>query len=179
MSEEKAMELAKKMLHQVGMDESFLDRSPFELSGGQMRRVAIAGVLAMEPEVLVLDEPTAGLDPQGRKEMMQMFYRLHKELGLTVVLVTHLMDDVADFADYVVVMEKGTVVKKGTPQVVFEDSQWIQQKQLDLPSAMHFSESLRERGFIFEQLPLTEEALADYLVQQLVPPSPESVGDNL
>ena len=84
-----------------------MERSPFDLSGGQMRRVAIAGVLAMEPEVLVLDEPTAGLDPKGRKDMMDMFLRLHQEKNIAIVLVTHLMDDEANFADYVYVLEKG------------------------------------------------------------------------
>ena len=106
-SDEEAKKLAKKMLDLVGLDEKYLQHSPFELSGGQMRRVAIAGVLAMEPEVLVLDEPTAGLDPKGRKEMMEMFSRLHKEHNMTIVLVTHLMDDVANYADHVIVLEKG------------------------------------------------------------------------
>jgi energy-coupling factor transport system ATP-binding protein len=101
-SEADAKELARKMITMVGLEESYLQRSPFELSGGQMRRVAIAGVLAMEPEVLVLDEPTAGLDPQGRREMMAMFEQLHKEQGMTIVLVTHLMDDVANYADHVI-----------------------------------------------------------------------------
>lgn len=105
-SDEEAKKLAKKMLDLVGLDEKYLQHSPFELSGGQMRRVAIAGVLAMEPEVLVLDEPTAGLDPKGRKEMMEMFSRLHKEHNMTIVLVTHLMDDVANYADHVIVLEK-------------------------------------------------------------------------
>ncbi len=91
-----------------------------------MRRVAIAGVLAMEPEVLVLDEPTAGLDPQGRKEMMEMFDRLHREKNMTIILVTHLMDDVANYADYVYVLEKGRLVKAGTPSVVFQDTAWLQ-----------------------------------------------------
>ena len=98
-SDEEAKKLAKKMLDLVGLDEKYLQHSPFELSGGQMRRVAIAGVLAMEPEVLVLDEPTAGLDPKGRKEMMEMFSRLHKEHNMTIVLVTHLMDDVRRSCD--------------------------------------------------------------------------------
>ncbi|MFD1901654.1 ATP-binding cassette domain-containing protein [Enterococcus termitis] len=95
----------------VGLDDSYLERSPFELSGGQMRRVAIAGALAMEPEVLVLDEPTAGLDPQGRKEMMEMFQQLHEQRGMTIVLVTHLMDDVANYANHVIVLEKGESLK--------------------------------------------------------------------
>ena len=119
--------LAKKMLDLVGLDEKYLQHSPFELSGGQMRRVAIAGVLAMEPEVLVLDEPTAGLDPKGRKEMMEMFSRLHKEHNMTIVLVTHLMDDVANYADHVIVLEKGQIVRAGAPQEVFQETQWLKE----------------------------------------------------
>ena len=98
----------------------FFDRSPFELSGGQMRRVAIAGILAMEPAILVLDEPTAGLDPLGRKELMNLFKKLHQS-GMTIVLVTHLMDDVAEYANQVYVMEKGRLVKFGKPSDVFQD----------------------------------------------------------
>lgn len=124
-SDEEAKKLAKKMLDLVGLDEKYLQHSPFELSGGQMRRVAIAGVLAMEPEVLVLDEPTAGLDPKGRKEMMEMFSRLHKEHNMTIVLVTHLMDDVANYADHVIVLEKGQIVRAGAPQEVFQETQWL------------------------------------------------------
>lgn len=176
-SQEDAFVVAKKALQQVGLDERFLERSPFDLSGGQMRRVAIAGVLAMEPEVLVLDEPTAGLDPQGRKEMMDMFFDLHQKHGLTIVLVTHLMDDVADFADYVVVLEKGTIVKKGTPQTVFSDSQWLKERQLDLPTAMHFAKKLEERGFVFDHYPLTLQTLTQYLQQQIAAPI-EEAGDS-
>lgn len=115
------------MLKLVGLDEELSDRSPFELSGGQMRRVAIAGVLAMEPEVLVLDEPTAGLDPRGRKEIMDMFYSLHKQRNLTTILVTHSMEDAAAYADELIVMHKGTVKAKGTPRELF------QEKTISLP----------------------------------------------
>ena len=104
-SKEDAERVAREKLTLVGISEELFERSPFELSGGQMRRVAIAGILAMEPDILVLDEPTAGLDPAGRKELMSLFKRLH-EAGMTIVLVTHLMDDVANFADTVYVMEK-------------------------------------------------------------------------
>ena len=163
-SEEEAKGLAQEYIQLVGLDESFLERSPFDLSGGQMRRVAIAGVLAMEPEVLVLDEPTAGLDPQGRKEMMEMFDRLHREKNMTIILVTHLMDDVANYADYVYVLEKGRLVKAGTPSVVFQDTAWLQEKQLGVPTATAFAEQLQARGLAFEQLPLTADELADVLV---------------
>ena len=109
-SKEEAEALAREKLSLVGISEELFGRSPFELSGGQMRRVAIAGILAMEPDILVLDEPTAGLDPAGRKELMELFKKLH-QAGMTIVLVTHLMDDVANFADTVYVLEKGRVVK--------------------------------------------------------------------
>ncbi|WP_146622751.1 energy-coupling factor ABC transporter ATP-binding protein [Enterococcus florum] len=165
-SQEEALGLAKEKLELVGLDDSFLERSPFELSGGQMRRVAIAGVLAMEPEVLVLDEPTAGLDPAGRKEMMEIFWRLHKEKKMTIVLVTHLMDDVANFADYVYVLEKGNVVRHGSPQDVFQDVDWLKEKQLGVPAASEFAEKMQAKGARFEQLPLTEEELADWILQQ-------------
>lgn len=163
-SEEEARKLAAEYLVLVGLDETYMERSPFDLSGGQMRRVAIAGVLAMEPEVLVLDEPTAGLDPQGRKEMMEMFQRLHDEKGLTIVLVTHLMDDVADFADYVYVLEKGHIAKCGTPQEVFADVGWVEEKQIGVPTATAFAEKLVAKGFQFDHLPLTAEDLADQLL---------------
>ena len=162
--EEEANRLAAKTLEMVGLDESYLQRSPFDLSGGQMRRVAIAGVLAMEPEVLVLDEPTAGLDPQGRKEMMEMFARLHHENKITIVLVTHLMDDVADYADYVYLLEKGTLVKQGTPREVFQEVEWLQAKQLGVPTATAFAQKLVTRGIHFDSLPLTSKELAEMLI---------------
>ncbi|WP_159722229.1 energy-coupling factor ABC transporter ATP-binding protein [Enterococcus sp. CSURQ0835] len=165
-SEADSLVLAEEMLHLVGLDDSYLERSPFELSGGQMRRVAIAGVLAMEPEVLVLDEPTAGLDPQGRKEMMEIFLKLHREKKLTIVLVTHLMDDVANFADYVYALEKGQVVKAGTPQEFFQDVAWLKEKQLGVPQASAFAEKMQARGAQLTTLPLTEAELADWIVHE-------------
>ena len=166
-SDEEAKKLAKKMLDLVGLDEKYLQHSPFELSGGQMRRVAIAGVLAMEPEVLVLDEPTAGLDPKGRKEMMEMFSRLHKEHNMTIVLVTHLMDDVANYADHVIVLEKGQIVRAGAPQEVFQETQWLKEIQLGVPTAAEFAEKLVAKGFSFEQLPLTADQLANQLLKKM------------
>jgi len=166
-SEADAHQTAAKMLALVGLDQSLLERSPFDLSGGQMRRVAIAGVLAMQPKVLVLDEPTAGLDPQGRLEMMQMFARLRHEQELTVVLVTHQMDDVADYADNVIVMDQGRVVKTGTPREIFADPQWLTEHQLGLPKTTAFAQTLRDQGWQFGQLPLTEDELAQMLKSQL------------
>ena len=163
-SEEEANQIAKETLKIVGLPEDVLQKSPFDLSGGQMRRVAIAGVLAMQPEVLVLDEPTAGLDPKGRKEMMEMFSSLQKEQGITIVLVTHQMNDVSDYADYVIVCEKGTVVKNGTPEEVFADAHWLQEKQLGLPFTIQFVEKLKAKGFSTEERPMTLDQLADLLV---------------
>ncbi|MDF0479769.1 energy-coupling factor ABC transporter ATP-binding protein [Vagococcus sp. PNs007] len=175
-SEEACEKVVDEVLELVGLDETYKDKSPFELSGGQMRRVAIAGVLAMEPSVLVLDEPTAGLDPQGRLEMLEMFDRLHKEKGITVVLVTHVMDDVVNYANYVVVLEKGTVVKKGEPKSVFSDVDWLREKQLGVPTATEFSLKLKEKGFKFETLPLTTKELAVVLTKQLS--ESQKVGDS-
>lgn len=163
-SEEEANQLAKETLKIVGLPEEVLHKSPFDLSGGQMRRVAIAGVLAMQPEVLVLDEPTAGLDPKGRFEMMEMFAQLQREKGITIVLVTHQMNDVSDYADYVIVCEKSTVVKTGTPEEVFADAAWLQEKQLGLPSTVQFVEKLKTKGFQTDARPMNLEALADLLV---------------
>ena len=163
MGETDANKLADAMLQTVGLDSSYAERSPFELSGGQMRRVAIAGVLAMRPKVLVLDEPTAGLDPQGRQEMMALFDRLHREQGLSVVLVTHQMEDVAQYAEQVAVMRAGKLVKFGTPHDVFRDAAWLQANQLDMPRAAQFAQKLAARGVTWQQLPLTAEQLADQL----------------
>ena len=124
-SEIDAKKLARKAIAQVGLSEEVLEKSPFDLSGGQMRRVAIAGVLAMEPEVLVLDEPTAGLDPRGRKEIMDMFYDLHKVRGISTILVTHSMEDAAKYADDIIIMHQGTVFKKGTPQEIFSEPEQL------------------------------------------------------
>ncbi|MFC6164620.1 energy-coupling factor ABC transporter ATP-binding protein [Lactiplantibacillus dongliensis] len=166
-SEADALKLAAKMLTLVGLDADLLQRSPFDLSGGQMRRVAIAGVLAMQPKVLVLDEPTAGLDPQGRLEMMDMFARLRHEQQLTIVLVTHQMDDVANYANNVIVMDHGRVVKTGTPQAIFKDPQWLAEHHLGLPKTTAFAQQLIARGMTFDEMPLTEDQLAAALVKQL------------
>lgn len=168
-SEEEALQLAKETLPLVGLDETFLDRSPFDLSGGQMRRVAIAGVLAMRPEVLILDEPTAGLDPAGRLEIMTMFKKLHEEQGISIVLVTHQMDDVATYADHVIIMEKGTVVKMGPPEEIFLDAEWLQEKQLGLPASLEFLQKFTQKtGIDFgDQRPLGTSRLAAAIIEKL------------
>ncbi|CAJ1226554.1 energy-coupling factor ABC transporter ATP-binding protein [Lactiplantibacillus xiangfangensis] len=166
-SEADALKTAAEMLDLVGLNQDLLKRSPFDLSGGQMRRVAIAGVLAMKPQVLVLDEPTAGLDPQGRLDMMEMFARLRHEQHLTVVLVTHQMDDVANYADNVIVMDGGRIVKTGTPREIFKEPQWLVEHQLGLPKTTAFAQQLIARGWQFDRMPLTEDELAEDLIAQL------------
>ena len=161
-SVEEAEAIAREKLALVGIDESLFERSPFELSGGQMRRVAIAGILAMEPRILVLDEPTAGLDPIGRKELMALFKKLHQD-GITIVLVTHLMDDVAEFADQVYVMEKGKLVKGGKPSLVFQNVEFMEKIQLGVPKITRFAQRLVDRGISFEQLPITIEEFKEFI----------------
>jgi len=161
-SEEDAEQIAREKLALVGIDESLFDRSPFELSGGQMRRVAIAGILAMEPAILVLDEPTAGLDPLGRKELMNLFKKLHQS-GMTIVLVTHLMDDVAEYANQVYVMEKGRLVKGGKPSDVFQDVVFMDEVQLGVPKITAFCKRLADRGVSFKRLPIKIEEFKESL----------------
>ena len=161
-SEEDAEQIAREKLALVGIDESLFNRSPFELSGGQMRRVAIAGILAMEPAILVLDEPTAGLDPLGRKELMNLFRKLHQS-GMTIVLVTHLMDDVAEYANQVYVMEKGRLVKFGKPSDVFQDVVFMEEVQLGVPKITAFCKRLADRGVSFKRLPIKIEEFKESL----------------
>ena len=165
-SEEEALNIAAEVVKTVGLPEEVLKKSPFDLSGGQMRRVAIAGVLAMKPEVLVLDEPTAGLDPKGRLEMMEMFYKLNKEQHMTIVLVTHQMNDVSDYADHVIVIESGNVVKEGSPKEVFSDASWLLEKQLGVPTTLAFVEKLKEKGWSTDKMPLTLDELADAILEE-------------
>lgn len=170
--EETARRKAEMALERVGISDALYDQSPFDLSGGQMRRVAIAGVLAMEPEVLILDEPTAGLDPKGRIAMMNMFDRLYHDQGLTIVLVTHQMEDVAAYANHVIVMDAGTCVKEGAPAEVFADPDWLASHQLALPDAADFAFDLQNKlqRSLWDneiEVPLTVDALADLIVDQL------------
>lgn len=138
----------KDAMRRVALDYNRLhDRSVFELSGGQMRRVAIAGVLAMEPQVLVLDEPCAGLDPHGREEILGLVKRLHEEAGTTIVMVSHSMDDVASLAQRVIVMNHGEVAMDGTPRDVFACGEELRGMGLDVPQAVQLADKLRARGF--------------------------------
>ena len=160
--QESAERLAKEKLQLVGLSEDLFERSPFELSGGQMRRVAIAGILAMEPEILVLDEPTAGLDPLGRRELMKLFASLHRA-GMTVILVSHSMEDVAEYANFVYVLEKGRIVMSGHPKEVFQDVEGLEQIQLGVPKVTKFAWRLRNKGLSFPTLPITLEEFKELI----------------
>ncbi len=146
-SEEEIEERVVKACEQVGLNKSMLDMSPFDLSGGNKRRVAIAGVLAMRPRVLVLDEPTAGLDPRGRKELSELIRKLHEEEGNTVVMVSHSMDDVANMTERIIVMNQGHVAMDGTPREVFSHPQELIDMHLGVPAAAQLALELRKRGF--------------------------------
>lgn len=145
-TKEEAEKRAREVIQEVGLSEAILERSPFELSGGQKRRVAIAGVLAMDPEVLVLDEPTAGLDPHGRNEIMEMFYDLHVQKKLTTILVTHSMEDAARYAEKIVLMKDGTVNQIGEPRAIFAESEKLLNLGLLVPEVVRFQRNF-ERKF--------------------------------
>ena len=145
-SEEEAKKIAHNVLKTVGLDESYLNKSPFDLSGGQKRRVAIAGILAMNPDILILDEPTAGLDPQVTNEMMSLFKRIN-ESGKTIILVTHDMNHVLQYCDEVVVMNHGKVEKHDTVTNVFKDSEYLNSLGIDLPIITNFIIKLNNQGF--------------------------------
>lgn len=166
--EETAKRKARELLPLIGLDNDVLEKSPFDLSGGQMRRVAIAGVLAMEPEVLVLDEPTAGLDPRGQKEIMDMFYKLHKEKELTTILVTHSMEDAARYADEIVVMDEGTIFMHGKPDDIFSKPEAIRSVGLDVPETIEFLMKLEEKfGVKLSRNAYTLDALVDEIITML------------
>ena len=157
-SEEEAKVRAHDVIKMVGLDESVLSQSPFNLSGGQMRRVAIAGILAMNPDVLVLDEPTAGLDPQGQHEMMEMFNTLHKQYHKTIILVTHDMNLVAEYAEEMIVMHRGVMKLKGTPQQVFKEVEVLKECGITLPiAAQNYHQLAKKVGLSVDKLPLTTD----------------------
>ena len=159
LSKEEAEVRAKEALRLAGLDETYYRRSPFELSGGQKRRVAIAGVLAMEPEVLILDEPTAGLDPRGRDEILDQIARLHTERHMTIILVSHSMEDVARYADRLLVMNHGKKVFDGAPREVFSHYKELEAMGLAAPQVTYLVHDLKDRGIpIDESITTVEEA---------------------
>lgn len=157
-------------LKQVGISDDLLDVAPFALSGGQKRRVAIAGVLAMQPEVLILDEPTAGLDPAGRTEILELLQKLHRERNISVILVSHSMDDVARYAERILVMNQGELVLDGAPEKVFRYRKELREIGLDVPQSTNILYELRDRGMDLDVNGITPEQaaqnIADYLRRQ-------------
>ena len=156
---------AKEALHLVGFPEKYYRQSPFELSGGQKRRVAIAGVLAMRPKVLVLDEPTAGLDPKGRDEILDQVERLHKETGMTVILVSHSMEDVARYVERIIVLNRGEKMLDGTPREVFRHYKELEKVGLAAPQVTYVMHELKERGFDLPPDATTIKEAADEIMR--------------
>ena len=154
-------------LKQVGLSDDLLDVDPFALSGGQKRRVAIAGVLAMQPEVLILDEPTAGLDPAGRTEILELLKKLHEENDITVILVSHSMDDVARYAGRILVMNQGELVLDGEPQKVFRYRDELRKIGLDVPQSTNILYELRDRGMAVGTEGITPEQAAECIADSL------------
>lgn len=157
----------KYALDAVGLDDSYYDKSPFELSGGQKRRVAIAGVLAMKPEILILDEPTAGLDPKGRNELFEQLQKMHRELGLTIVLISHSMEDVARYAKKLFVLYKGKIAYQGTPREVFANGKKLEEIGLAMPQIRYIMQALKDKGMPVTEDVLTVEEAAELLIKYL------------
>ncbi|MFI3236770.1 MAG: energy-coupling factor transporter ATPase [Lachnospiraceae bacterium] len=166
-NKEEAKAKAIKALELVGMDESFYHKSPFDLSGGQKRRVAIAGVLAMEPTVLVLDEPTAGLDPAGREEVLTLISELRQETGITIVLVSHSMDDVAEYADRILVMNGGEVAFEGTPRDVFQHYLELEDMGLAAPQVTYIMHAIKSKGYEVDTKIITISDACNNILEQI------------
>jgi len=165
LSEDQISIRVKKAMEIVGLDyNTYKDKSPFELSGGQKRRVAIAGVVAMEPKILILDEPTAGLDPKGRDEIFSQIQKLHKEYKMTVILVSHSMEDVAKVAHRIVVMENGKIILDGTPGKVFKEIKILESVGLAVPQITYLVEKLRKKGIVLREDTFTIEDAKNQLL---------------
>lgn len=164
LAEEEIQERVREAIELVGLDyETFKERSPFELSGGQKRRVAIAGVIAMRPEALILDEPTAGLDPKAHKDVLKMVEEVHRRTGNITILVSHNMADIARLCDRVLVIDSGRVVIVGTPKEVFSHRRELAEVGLDLPPVTQLTEALRQRGFQIDETILSVEEAAEQI----------------
>ena len=164
LSKEEVEERAKKALTQVGLDESYYKKSPFELSGGQKRRVAIAGILAMHPQVLILDEPTAGLDPKGRDEILDQVALLQKERKITVILVSHSMEDVARYVDRIIVVNDGKILFDDTPKQVFQHYKELESVGLAAPQVTYVVKALKEKGWDIDTTATTVEEAKEALL---------------
>lgn len=158
----------KRAMQMVGLDyESYKDKSPFDLSGGQKRRVAIAGVVAMEPNVLILDEPTAGLDPKGRDDILKQVKHLHDEYNMTIILVSHSMEDVAKVADRILVMHKGKCILDGTPSKIFKEIDTLESVGLAVPQVTYLMRSLKEKGFSISEEAYTIDQAKEEILKVL------------
>lgn len=166
-SKEEAIIRAKQALSLVGIEERYHYLSPFEISGGQKRRVAIAGVLAASPEFLILDEPTSGLDPQGKKEILTLIRNLHKEKNITVILVTHNMEDAADYANRIIVMDKGSILFDDKPKIVFSKYKEIQSIGLNVPKVTYLMRQLKQRGLHVDDTSITIEEAKNAILKSL------------
>ena len=167
LSPEECKERAKEALQHVGLDESYYEKSPFELSGGQKRRVAIAGVLAMNPTFLILDEPTAGLDPKGRDEILDQLALLHETRGISIMLVSHSMEDIARYVERIIVMNKGHVAFDDTPKEVFSHYKELEEMGLAAPQMTYIMHALKERGMDVDVTATTVEEARDSILKAL------------
>jgi len=168
LSKEEIEKVSIKALEDVGMDEKYYKKSPFMLSGGQKKRAAIAGILAMNPEVLILDEPTAGLDPKGRDKILKKVSELHKERGITVIWVSHSMDDVARFAERIIVMNEGKVAYDGEPKEVFKNYIELEKMGLSAPQVTYILNDLKNKGFDVDDSLIDVEEVADEIYKCLI-----------
>ena len=166
-SEQEAITKAKLALKMVGIDESYYETSPFDLSGGQKRRIAIAGILALEPKIIVLDEPTAGLDPKGSQEMIDLFVKLNKKAGITVILVTHDNEIVYNYADNTVLMADGEVKYSGNTLELFNDKEKVKEFNILEPKILNVKNALNDKGFKVPSNVRTIDELAKYLSKEL------------
>jgi len=166
-SEERAISKAKELIKLVGLDESHLDKSPFELSGGEMRKVALCGVLALEPKVLILDEPTVALDYKSREEIMTMVKKLKDELNMTIVLISHNMNYVLEYADKIFVLKNGKINFKGTVEELFADEKLLKENSLEQPELLKFYNKLQENNIKLNVFPRKYEDLIDALKNKI------------
>jgi energy-coupling factor transport system ATP-binding protein len=167
LSDEEIEQRVQEAMQMVGLSEELREKSPFELSGGQKRRVAIAGVLAMKPSFLVLDEPTAGLDPKGRDDILGNIKKLQKETGISVILVSHSMEDVALYAERIIAIDSGKVIYDASPREVFSHAEELRKIGLDVPQMTELGKKLAEAGWAFDETVLTVEEMKQKLLEVL------------
>lgn len=158
LTEAEAESRAEKYLTLLGVPERAFGRSPFDLSGGQMRKIAIAGILAMEPEVLIVDEPTAGLDPKSHIEVMKLFKQIQKEFNITIILVTHDMNDVFEYTDEVKLLAAGELIREGRTEDILTDEKLLTDHHLEIPDIVKLTHDMEEKGVVFEKMPRSTEA---------------------